>query len=59
MSSPGGEQVFMSLQEFSVKATNREMGKKRSFTFYPELFMPACEGNRILLEMRKQTELGS
>ena len=49
----------MSLQEFSVKATNREMGKERSFTFYPELSMPACEGDRILLEMRKQTELGS
>ena len=49
----------MSLQEFSVKATNREMGKERFFTFYPELSMPACEGDRILLEMRKQTELGS
>lgn len=49
--------VFI-LQEFSVEAVHREM-KKRGFTFYLELLMPACEGDWILLEMGKQAQLGS
>lgn len=53
----GMNKVFI-LQEFSVEAVHREM-KKRGFTFYLELLMPACEGDWILLEMGKQAQLGS